>query len=178
MTAGAYHESAKKSNYGPEAMRAYSACVAGNPKMKRYEQVIRKLQKLAVGEKNKLRKVKTRYAKIIEFKTQHQDLLRRCVDDVKTEISRKRSENKVLFYENKKRGQSAKGMRTQPMSQQENNKIIEVLLSQERVLTLLYDKTFPPRIATVQGKTKGGVLDTQRFMEDLAGVLIDDQRDM
>ena len=30
-------------------------------------------------------------------------------------------------------------------SMQEKEKIIEVLLSQERVLTLLYDKTFPPR---------------------------------
>lgn len=28
---------------------------------------------------------------------------------------------------------------------QEKNKIIQVLQSQERVLTLLYDKTFPPR---------------------------------
>ena len=31
------------------------------------------------------------------------------------------------------------------LTQQERDKIIEVLLSQERVLTLLYDKTFPPR---------------------------------
>ena len=31
------------------------------------------------------------------------------------------------------------------LSQKERDKIIEVLLSQERVLTLLYDKTFPPR---------------------------------
>ena len=33
------------------------------------------------------------------------------------------------------------------LTQQEREKIIEVLLSQERVLTLLYDKTFPPKIA-------------------------------
>jgi hypothetical protein len=31
------------------------------------------------------------------------------------------------------------------MSLEERQKIIEVLLSQERVLTLLYDKTFPPK---------------------------------
>lgn len=31
------------------------------------------------------------------------------------------------------------------LSNKERNKIIEVLMSQERVLTLLYDKTFPPR---------------------------------
>ena len=45
----------------------------------------------------------------------------------------------------------AKGRRGQSELQEERNlsrmereKIIEVLLSQERVLTLLYDKTFPP----------------------------------
>ena len=35
------------------------------------------------------------------------------------------------------------------MTVQEREKIIEVLLSQERVLTLLYDKTFPPRSQSV-----------------------------
>lgn len=34
------------------------------------------------------------------------------------------------------------------LSQAERNKILEVLMSQERVLTLLYDKTFPPRPAS------------------------------
>jgi hypothetical protein len=44
------------------------------------------------------------------------------------------------------------------LSQQEREKIIEVLLSQERVLTLLYDKTFPPRPATAKmpGQLKSG----------------------
>ena len=39
------------------------------------------------------------------------------------------------------------------LTQNERDKIIEVLLSQERVLTLLYDKTFPPR----QPSQVGGV---------------------
>lgn len=37
------------------------------------------------------------------------------------------------------------------LTKQEREKIIEVLLSQERVLTLLYDKTFPPRTMVKQG---------------------------
>jgi len=32
-----------------------------------------------------------------------------------------------------------------PAIVQEKERILEVLLSQERVLTLLYDKTFPPK---------------------------------
>jgi hypothetical protein len=31
------------------------------------------------------------------------------------------------------------------MSKAEKEKILEVLMSQERVLTLLFDKTFPPK---------------------------------
>jgi len=34
------------------------------------------------------------------------------------------------------------------LTSEDREKIIEVLLSQERVLTLLYDKTFPPRLNT------------------------------
>jgi hypothetical protein len=46
------------------------------------------------------------------------------------------------------------------LTQQEREKIIEVLLSQERVLTLLYDKTFPPKISEsnqVNGSMKQAV---------------------
>lgn len=46
---------------------------------------------------------------------------------------------------------------------EEREKILEVLLSQERVLTLLYDKTFPPRpqSQTVVGGARG-LLGTQQ----------------
>lgn len=37
------------------------------------------------------------YAKEIESKTGLEQLLRLCVDDVKAEISKKRSENKVMY---------------------------------------------------------------------------------
>ena len=40
----------------------------------------------------------------------------------------------------------SKSRKKQDISQDEREKIIEVLLSQERVLTLLYDKTFPPKV--------------------------------
>ena len=41
------------------------------------------------------------------------------------------------------------------LTKAEREKILEVLLSQERVLTLLYDKTFPPRPSS-QGLAVGG----------------------
>ena len=49
--------------------------------------------------------------------------------------------NFYLVVDTKKKGRDE----DRNLTQQECEKIIEVLLSQERVLTLLYDKTFPPR---------------------------------
>ena len=134
--------------YKPGGNRAYSANVYGNPKLRRYEQVIKKLKKLIANETKKLRDIKTLNAKEIESKTQLEQLLRQCVDDVKAEIAKKRSEIKVMYYANKRGSSSmSRSRKRKDLTQDEREKVIEVLLSQERVLTLLYDKTFPPKIA-------------------------------
>lgn len=62
--------------YKPGGNRAYSANVYGNPKLRRYEQVIKKLKKLILNEQKKLRDIRTVYAKEIESKTQLEQLLR------------------------------------------------------------------------------------------------------
>ena len=73
---------------------------------------------------------------------------------MKNEIVKKKTESKVQYYQkggNRGRvGASSAnvlGMDTDDknLSKAERQKILEVLMSQERVLTLLYDKTFPPR---------------------------------
>lgn len=74
--------------YNPGYNRAYSANVYGNPKLRRYEQVINKLKKLISSESKKLREIRTVYAREIESKTQLEQLLRQCVDDVKAEIAK------------------------------------------------------------------------------------------
>jgi hypothetical protein len=78
--------------------------------------------------------VKTLYAEEIEKKTYLEQLLRKCVDDVKNEIMTKRSENKVMYYATKQRTSTAKGQRRkaneeEDLTLQERDKIIEVLLS-------------------------------------------------
>jgi len=123
--------------------------------------------------------VKTLYSAEIEQKTYLEQLLRKCVDDVKNEITKKRSENKVMYYTTKSRSSTAKGGRRrvgeeeEDLTVQERDKIIEVLLSQERVLTLLYDKTFPPKVGAVI-KTKVGKSSkkqSSKLMRDLEEVL-------
>ncbi len=121
---------------GPYNMRALSATVQRNPKLKWYEQVIAWMRKLIKGEQKKLRELRTKYSWSIEMKTYLEQLLWQCVDDVKSEITWKKSENKVMFYKQKKRAQTAKSRwRTanlrpgENLTNQEREKIIEVLMS-------------------------------------------------
>ena len=80
----------------------------------------------------------------IESRNFLEKILRLCVEDVKAEIAKKRSENKSNYYARGQRGIHELA-EERNMSAIDRNKIIEVLASQERVLTLLYDRTFPPK---------------------------------
>jgi hypothetical protein len=104
--------------------------------------------------------VRTVCSREIEIKSALEKILRACVDDVKNEISKKRaqaySKQQNVYYAKSKREVGGEGYEDKNLTQQEREKIIEVLLSQERVLTLLYDKTFPPRPATT-GNTATGL---------------------
>ena len=95
-----------------------------------YQVVINKLKRMIELEQKNTRAARTAYARELEGKKELESLLRACVDDVKSHISRKRGEQRLHSTDK---------------SVEDLEKVIEILLSQERVLTLLYDKTFPPR---------------------------------
>ena len=92
--------------------------------------------------------MKTMSAVEIETKNMLEKILRQCVEDVKAEIAKKRSENKSNYIARGKKGK-IELMEERNLTANEREKIIEVLMSQERVLTLLYDKSFPPRSQSV-----------------------------
>lgn len=137
------------------AARGLSANYAAlNPKLRKFEGLIYRLKKILEAEKKSLRQVKTLCSKEIEQKNFLEKILRQCVDDVKNEIQKKRTEGKVQYYQ-KSMGSNGGALRYKKaggmdfdeknLTKAEREKILEVLMSQERVLTLLYDKTFPPR---------------------------------
>lgn len=71
--------------------------MANNPKLQRYEDLISRLKKMLTLEKKSLRMVRTMCSKEIETKNSLEKILRACVDDVKSEIAKKRSENKSVY---------------------------------------------------------------------------------
>ena len=121
-----------------------------NPKIARFEQLIDQLKSMVNTEKKNVFQIKTLYATEMEIRKQLESILRLSIEDVRDEITRKRNETQSIYKQLKK---NLKGIVDQAgpqtfgdqISVQEKERIIEVLLSQERVLTLLYDKTFPPR---------------------------------
>ena len=77
--------------------RAVSAQIPNNPRVKRYEDLIPRLKRMLLMEKKSLRVVRTMCSKEIEVKNNLEKLMRQCVDDVKAEIAKKKSENKAVY---------------------------------------------------------------------------------
>ena len=80
--------------------------------------------------------MKSLYVKELEQKTELEKILRKCVDDIKEEIIQLKGENRVSMKRNKDQEND--------YETDERDKIIERLLNNEKILTLVYDKTFYP----------------------------------
>jgi hypothetical protein len=72
---------------------------AQNPKLRKFENLIQKLKSILESEKKRLRCIKTLCSKEIDQKNVLEKILRQCVDDVKSEIQKKKAESKVQYYQ-------------------------------------------------------------------------------
>ena len=92
------------------------------------------MKRLLGQEKRTLRRVRTVCAKEIEIKGALEKILRACVDDVKNEIAKKRQQaytrqSNVYYGKNNSNKESGGHYDDKSLTQQEREKIIEVLLS-------------------------------------------------
>ena len=106
-----------------------------------------KLKRLLEVERRNLRAVRAAHAKDLESRTELEALLRACVQDVKHEIGLQRQQS--AGGKGGSFGASAASKHREvglgDFGPQERERVMELLLSQERVVTLLYDRTFPDR---------------------------------
>ena len=99
----------------------------------RYDFIIQRLKKVLDTERRNLKNIRNAYARELQNKTELEQILRQCVDEVKAEFQKDIGGDKK---------------RNIQLNAQDREKIIELMLSQERVLSLLYEKTMPSRAVT------------------------------
>jgi hypothetical protein len=104
----------------------------------RYREMTAKLKRLLEVERRNVRAVRAAHAKDLQTRTELEGLLRACSDDVRREIALHRATGKGA------RPGSSQGreVAVAAMSAADRERVLELLLSQERVVKLLYDKAF------------------------------------
>jgi len=119
----------------------------------RYKEVNMRLRRLLADERKSLQQVRQNYALELKTRTEVELLLRQCVDDVRKEIARRYIESTQLSGENNDLaalyGKKPQLIPIEQFSQEDRERAMELLLSQESVLTFLYSKAFP--VNTKQG---------------------------
>lgn len=140
----------------------------------RYKEVNIRMRRLLADERKSLQQVRQNYAAELKARTEMEMLLRQCVDDVRKEIARRHVES-AQFSQGK---DLAKLYNRQPglipiedFTQEDRERALELLLSQERVVTLLYSKTFP--VNTRPKNSAGVVLGGSDVLGSESSVLAD-----
>ncbi|KAF0973809.1 hypothetical protein FDP41_007196 [Naegleria fowleri] len=96
-------------------------------KERRFIEANNKLKKLLEIERKNIRQVRAQNIKILEERTELEIFLRSCIEDVKEEVRRTKAESKND---------------TEEFHKKERQRVIELLLSKERVIKILYERMF------------------------------------
>jgi len=110
----------------------------------RARETISRLKRLLEVERRNLRAVRMAHARDLQSRTELEGLLRACTDDVVREIANHRAA--VNGSAPPPPGVPvSRDVAVASMAAADRERVLELLLSQERVVTLLYQQTFPPR---------------------------------
>ncbi|KAL4451123.1 hypothetical protein ABPG74_021445 [Tetrahymena malaccensis] len=97
------------------------------------EKKIKEIQVQLRQEQKRIRELKQSYVKELLQKSDLEKIIRKCVEDIKEEIIQLKGENRVVL--NSQESQIIRDKR---------DIMIDKLLNNEKILTLIYDKTFYP----------------------------------
>lgn len=102
----------------------------------RYKEHIRRLKHLLDVERKNQKDLRETYHKSLEERSQLENFLRHCIQDTKKEIARRqRAQSNSPISES--------ALKISSLQEADGEKVMELLLSQERVISLLYQKTYP-----------------------------------
>ncbi|GBG25652.1 WD repeat protein [Hondaea fermentalgiana] len=130
-----------------DAVTSLSAGHAADKEV-RYKEIIKRLKKLLDTERKNLQKVRNAYSADLKSRTQLEVLLRRCVEDVRTNIIRHRqrvtsngsklssTHGSVKMQDSVSSLGAEDAIDMEDFSEQDREKLLEILLSQERVVSL------------------------------------------
>lgn len=132
----------------------------------KYKEINNRLRKTLESERKSLQKERQSYQQELRARTEAELLLRQCVEDVRREISRVHLQSareaataKTGGYDSRKftsksadsdMKPSRSGSKDDKLSAEDRERQLELLLSQERVVSLLYSKTFPMTVKPQQ----------------------------
>uniref|UniRef100_A0A6V0IIT3 Uncharacterized protein n=1 Tax=Zooxanthella nutricula TaxID=1333877 RepID=A0A6V0IIT3_9DINO len=116
-----------------------------------YRETITKMKRMVESEKRTSHELKQQLTDLVQERSELEVLLRQCLEDVKAEILRHRAEAGsappsaaadgavpgVVVP-----GQAIAAMSVSDLTSQDRERVLELLLSQQRVVQLLYNKTF------------------------------------
>lgn len=112
-----------------------------------YREAVLRLKRMVEAERKSIRSLRQQTAETLQQRTELEALLRQCLDDVKAEIMRHRLENELKDGPGLPvPGQTLAAMSISELSPQDRERVLELLLSQQRVVQLLYSKTFPNKL--------------------------------
>lgn len=114
----------------------------------KYKSVIKRLKRLLEQERRNVRSLKQQYADELQTRTELEIFLRKCIDDVKNEIAERRGElleSKGIYRTplNTDGSVLSPDIKLADFTPGDRQRVMELLLSQERVIGILYDKVFP-----------------------------------
>eukprot|EP01039_Chlorochromonas_danica_P000196 gene195-206_t len=114
----------------------------------RYKDINVRLRRLLAEERKSAKEARQNYEKERGTRTEMELLLRQCVEDVRKEIARRYVEEGQFNASTgndlaKLYGKQPELIPVEDFSQADRERVLELLLSQERVVSLLYAKTFP-----------------------------------
>jgi len=124
----------------------------------RYRDAVQRLKRMVEAERKTCRSLRQQQAEMLQARTELEVLLRQCLDDVKAEIMRHRLENERKEGPGlPSPGQPITTMSVHELSAQDRERVLELLLSQQRVVQLLYSKALPqhPGAALLEDSSAG-----------------------